>query len=135
MGCCRPFSAVATTAAADPHRHVNFTAGMVLGVDDYRQEFAYHSARDKWIVRDFLGYGTLSGLAVFHHGAVRPVVHDPVDAELGVELGPEAGGEEAVGEEPARRVDDEDVELGFRNRVAVRPDRLAEEADGDVHVL
>jgi hypothetical protein len=37
---------------------------MVLGVDDYRQEFAYHSARDKWIVRDFLGYGTLSGLAV-----------------------------------------------------------------------
>ena len=64
MGCCSPFSAVATTAAADPHRHVNFTAGMVLGVDDYRQEFAYHSARDKWIVRDFLGYGTLSGLAV-----------------------------------------------------------------------
>jgi hypothetical protein len=37
---------------------------MVLGVDDYRQEFAYHSSRDKWIVRDFLGYGTLSGLAV-----------------------------------------------------------------------
>jgi hypothetical protein len=64
MGCCSPFSAVATAAAADPSRHVNFTAGMVLGVDDYRQEFAYHSARDKWIVRDFLGYGTLSGLAV-----------------------------------------------------------------------
>jgi hypothetical protein len=64
MGCCSPFSAVATAAAANPSRHVNFTAGMVLGVDDYRQEFAYHSARDKWIVRDFLGYGTLSGLAV-----------------------------------------------------------------------
>jgi hypothetical protein len=55
---------VATAASADPSRHVNFTAGMVLGVDDYRQEFAYHSARDKWIVREFLGYGTLSGLAV-----------------------------------------------------------------------
>lgn len=64
MGCCSPFSAVATAASADPTRHVNFTAGMVLGVDDYRQEFAYHSARDKWIVREFLGYGTLSGLAV-----------------------------------------------------------------------
>lgn len=64
MGCCSPFTAVATASAADPGRHVNFTSGMVLGVDDYRQEFAYHSARDKWIVRDFLGYGTLSGLAV-----------------------------------------------------------------------
>jgi hypothetical protein len=37
---------------------------MVLGVDDYAQEFAYHSARDKWIVRDFGGYGTLAGLEV-----------------------------------------------------------------------
>jgi len=64
MGCCSPFTAVTTASAADPGRHVNFTSGMVLGVDDYRQEFAYHSARDKWIVRDFLGYGTLSGLAV-----------------------------------------------------------------------
>jgi hypothetical protein len=64
MGCCSPFSAVTTRPTADPSRHVNFTTGMVLGVDDYTQEFAYHSARDKWIVRDFLGYGTLSGLAV-----------------------------------------------------------------------
>lgn len=64
MGCCSPFTAVTTASAADPGRHVNFTTGMVLGVDDYAQEFAYHSARDKWIVRDFLGYGTLSGLAV-----------------------------------------------------------------------
>ena len=64
MGCCSPFSAVTTGLTADPHRHVNFIKGMVLGVDDYSQEFAYHSGRDKWIVRDFLGYGTLSGLAV-----------------------------------------------------------------------
>ncbi len=64
MGCCSPFSAVATSSTADPARHVNFNVGMVLGVDDYAQEFAYHSARDKWIVREFLGYGTLSGLAV-----------------------------------------------------------------------
>ena len=64
MGCCSPFSAVTIRPTADSGRHVNFTTGMVLGVDDYHQEFAYHSARDKWIVRDFLGYGTLSGLAV-----------------------------------------------------------------------
>jgi hypothetical protein len=64
MGCCSSFKAIATASPADPRRHVNFTSGMVLGVEDYRQEFAYHSARDKWIVRDFLGYGTLSGLAV-----------------------------------------------------------------------
>ena len=64
MGCCSSFTAATAAAAADPNRHVNFTTGMVLGVDDYGQEFVYHSARDKWIVRDFLGYGTLSGLAV-----------------------------------------------------------------------
>ncbi|HEX6661856.1 MAG TPA: hypothetical protein VF067_08325 [Sphingomicrobium sp.] len=65
MGCCSSFTAVAGSAAtADPSRHVNFTTGMVLGVDDYHQEFVYHSARDKWMVRDLLGYGTLSGLAV-----------------------------------------------------------------------
>src|SRR4028119_2475362 len=64
MACCSPFSATIAARAADPSRHVNFVTGMVLGVDDYGQEFAYHSARDKWIVREFLGYGTLSGLAV-----------------------------------------------------------------------
>jgi hypothetical protein len=64
MGCCSPFSAATTRPTAEPNRHVNFSTGMVLGVDDYSQEFAYHSGRDKWMVRDFLGYGTLSGLAV-----------------------------------------------------------------------
>src|SRR4051794_29503973 len=65
MGCCSSFTAADVSAApADPSRHVNFTTGMVLGVDDYRQEFVYHSARDKWAIRDLLGYGTLSGLAV-----------------------------------------------------------------------
>lgn len=65
MGCCSTFSAAGmSAAAADPSRHVNFTTGMVLGVDDYHQEFVYHSARTKWVVRDLFGYGTLSGLAV-----------------------------------------------------------------------
>lgn len=51
-------------APPDPSKHVNFTLGMVLGVDDFTQEFAYLSARDKWIVRDLIGYGVVSGLRV-----------------------------------------------------------------------
>jgi hypothetical protein len=38
---------------------------MVLGVDDFTQEFAYLAGRDQWLARDAIGYGTLSGLAVF----------------------------------------------------------------------
>ncbi len=65
MGCdCSSFSAMTGIAQPDPTRHVNFVTGMVLGVDDYAQEFAYHAERDKRIVREFLGYGTVSGLAV-----------------------------------------------------------------------
>jgi hypothetical protein len=64
MSCCGNFSSVGVAPATTPSHHVHFSSGMVLGVDDYVQEFAYHSARDKWIVRDFGGYGTLSGLAV-----------------------------------------------------------------------
>lgn len=64
MGCCSSFTAYRSAGTPDPSRHVNYVSGMVLGVDDYAQEFAYHAGRAKWIVRDFLGYGTLSGLAV-----------------------------------------------------------------------
>jgi hypothetical protein len=64
MGCCSPFNAVAGSAVADLSRHVNYTNGMILGADDYTQEFAYHAARDQWITREALGYGTLCGLAV-----------------------------------------------------------------------
>jgi hypothetical protein len=48
----------------DPTKHVNFTLGMVLGVDDMNQQFAYTSERQKWYARDLLGYGTVSGLQV-----------------------------------------------------------------------
>lgn len=51
-------------AVPDPGKHVNFTHGMVLGVDDFTQEFAYLSGRDQWLARDAIGYGTLSGLKV-----------------------------------------------------------------------
>lgn len=64
MSCSCTFSPVTVTSNSDPSKHVNFSTGMVLGVEDYRQEFAYHAARDKWIVREIAGYGTLSGLGV-----------------------------------------------------------------------
>ena len=50
--------------APDPSKHVNYTLGMVLGVDDFNQEFAYQSGRDKFLARDLFGYGTVSGLKV-----------------------------------------------------------------------
>jgi len=64
MGCCSPFNAVTGSTVADLSRHVNYTNGMILGADDYTQEFVYHAARDQWITREALGYGTLCGLAV-----------------------------------------------------------------------
>jgi len=47
-----------------PTKHVNFTQGMILGVDEFVQEFAYQSNRDQWMTRDLQGYGTVSGLKV-----------------------------------------------------------------------
>lgn len=64
MGCCNEPANVLENAVFDPTQHVNFAKGMVLGVDDFRQEFAYLSGRDQWLVRDAIGYGTASGLRV-----------------------------------------------------------------------
>ncbi len=52
------------TSPPDPEKHVNYSVGMVLGVDDLTQEFTYLSARDRWLARDLLGYGTVCGLQV-----------------------------------------------------------------------
>jgi hypothetical protein len=54
--------ALPSVTPLDPRKHVNFTRGMVLGVDDFDQEFAYLSGRDRWMVRDLAGYGVVSGL-------------------------------------------------------------------------
>ena len=54
----------AATATSDPHKHVQYNLGMVLGVDDFEQEFAYLSNRDQWLARDTIGYGTVCGLKV-----------------------------------------------------------------------
>ena len=51
-------------APPDPRKHVNYSLGMVLGVDDFTQEFAYLSARDQLLARELLGYGTVCGLRV-----------------------------------------------------------------------
>lgn len=67
-------------APPDPAKHVRFTDGMILGVDDFTQEFAYLSNRDRWIVRDLIGYGTVSGLRLWieDDGAKGPrVVVEP----------------------------------------------------------
>ena len=54
----------ARDAAPDPSKHVKYTVGMVLGADDFTQEFAYLSGRDRWLARDLIGYGTAWGLKV-----------------------------------------------------------------------
>jgi hypothetical protein len=51
-------------AASDPWKHVNYVLGMVLGVPEFIQEFAYQSGRDRFLARDLFGYGTVSGLKV-----------------------------------------------------------------------
>jgi hypothetical protein len=51
-------------AEPNPTKHVNYNLGMVLGVDDFTQEFAYLSGRDQWLARDLIGYGTARGLKV-----------------------------------------------------------------------
>ena len=61
------FASVATSLdakAPDATKHVNYSLGMVLGVDDFNQEFAYLAGRDRWLARDAIGYGTLCGLSV-----------------------------------------------------------------------
>lgn len=77
MGCCNELANVLETAVFDPTRHVNFAKGMVLGVDDFRQEFAYLAGRGQWLARDAVGYGTQSGLRVFVEpsGAEGPRLH------------------------------------------------------------
>ena len=52
------------TGLPDPGKHVNYTLGMILGVDDFVQEFAYLNGRDQALARELLGYGTISGLQI-----------------------------------------------------------------------
>ncbi len=64
MSCFNTVSDINASQDSDLTKHVNFTSGMILGVDDFTQEFAYLAGRDRWMARDALGYGTISGLGV-----------------------------------------------------------------------
>ncbi|HEX8454336.1 MAG TPA: hypothetical protein VF647_19810 [Longimicrobium sp.] len=70
-------TAFATAAAgplrADPSKRVNYTLGLVLGVDEFQQEQLYHRA-GRWRHNQWLhGYGTVWGLQV--------TTPDPADAD------------------------------------------------------
>jgi hypothetical protein len=82
MTCSQTMQAVTPNpSAADPAKHVKYNLGMVLGVDDFVQEFTYHRARREWQARDAIGYGTLWGLGV------RPVDGGARGPRLLVECG------------------------------------------------
>lgn len=77
MGCCNEPATALAGSKPSTRQHVNYAKGMVLGVDDFTQEFAYLAGRSQWLARDVLGYGTLSGLRVYVEdaGADGPRVH------------------------------------------------------------
>ncbi|HEX6480725.1 MAG TPA: hypothetical protein VF043_17945 [Ktedonobacteraceae bacterium] len=52
----------------DPTKYVNYTPGMVLGVEDFKQEHVYVTGRNQWLARDLIGYGTVYGLEVSFDG-------------------------------------------------------------------
>jgi hypothetical protein len=64
MGCCGQSAVSAGAAVQDSGKRVNYTLGMLLGVDDFVQEAAYHGARRRELARELLGYGTARGLQV-----------------------------------------------------------------------
>jgi hypothetical protein len=69
MGCCTGSAFTpAPDAALDPLQRVNYTFGMVLGVDDFRQEQTYLRARDDALMRELVGYGVIRGLTVTLQG-------------------------------------------------------------------
>lgn len=64
MSCFTTVSNVTAPDNLDWTKHVNYTSGMILGVDDFTQEFGYLAGRDRWLARDAIGYGTIAGLRV-----------------------------------------------------------------------
>ena len=84
-----PQVAAPSAAPPDPTKHVNYTQGMVLGVADFTQEFAYHSGRIQWAVRDLLGYGTVCGLRVATETISGDSKGPRVTVEPGVAINPQ----------------------------------------------
>lgn len=63
-----------------PAKRVHYSRGMVLGVDEFRQEQAYFLARGRSHNQFLHGFGTVCGLQVFHRAA-------DTDIEIGVTPG------------------------------------------------
>lgn len=72
------------TSPLDPSKHVNFVQGMVLGVDDFQQEFSWHAGRHRALARELAGYGTVSGLKLAIEGKVQDNLQVTVEPGLAV---------------------------------------------------
>ena len=96
-----------TVAEPNPAKHVNFNVGMVLGVDDFTQEFAYLSQRDRRLP-ELLVCGGIERLVAAHVHVARTAI-GPVEVR------------EAVAQS-----DDRDVRDRERQRRAERIERRQE---------
>ena len=76
MGCCNDLSAALTPSGQNPTLHVNYTKGGA-GRRRLHAGIRLPFEPDQWAVRELLGYGTTSGLAVFIEdtGEDGPRVH------------------------------------------------------------
>lgn len=64
MACCAPNNPGPGLVAGDSCKRVNYTLGMLMGVDDFVQESVYNGSRRRELARELLGYGTVHGLQV-----------------------------------------------------------------------
>lgn len=67
----------------DPMRRVRYSYGMVMGVDEFQEEQAYHLAQARMHTLALHGYGTLSGLKVRADGDQIIVSHGTALDPLG----------------------------------------------------
>lgn len=71
----------------------------------------------------------------FHHFRSWAIVIHPVYPQLGVKLGPETGGEEAIAKQPTRCVQNKNDELRFRDCKSVGSRGLRQPSHHRVHVF
>ncbi|HUH12078.1 MAG TPA: hypothetical protein VMK65_03175 [Longimicrobiales bacterium] len=74
-------AAAAGPLTAEPDKRVNYTLGLVLGVDEFQQEQLYHTAARRGHNRLLHGYGTVWGLAL------TPSEDDDPDPQIRVSAG------------------------------------------------
>ncbi|HLM66003.1 MAG TPA: hypothetical protein VK358_00680, partial [Longimicrobium sp.] len=70
---------------ADPSKRVNYTLGLVLGVDEFQQDQLYHAAGRRGHNRLLHGYGTVWGLAV---GAASENGDPEIQVDPGIAIDP-----------------------------------------------